>query len=141
MDARTFFAPARKPPFKRNDYGFTFGGPVVKNKAFFFFAWETLKRRESSTVNNTIPTASMRSGDFSALANPIYDPATYDATTKTRQVFPGNLIPADRIDPIAKQLMAFYPGPQNGGLSQNFIHNPPNLAAIGRVNTPEDYQI
>ena len=141
MDARNFFDPARKPPFKRNDYGFTVGGPVVKNKAFFFFAWETLKRRESSTVNNTIPTAAMRSGDFSALANPIYDPATYDATAKTRQVFPGNLIPADRIDPIAKQLMAFYPGPQNGSLSQNFIYNPPNREDIGRINTREDYQI
>ena len=90
LDARNFFDPAKTPPFKRNDYGFTVGGPVVKNKAFFFFAWETLKRRESSTVNNTIPTVAMRTGDFSALANPIYDPATYDPTAKTRQVFPGN---------------------------------------------------
>jgi hypothetical protein len=141
MDARNFFDPARTPPFKRNDYGFTFGGPVVKNKLFFFFAWETLKRRESSTVNNTIPTLAMRTGDFSALANPIYDPATYNATTNTRQVFPGNLIPADRIDAIAKQLIAFYPSPQNGSLSQNFIYNPPNREDIGRINTREDYQI
>ena len=83
----------------------------------------------------------MRTGDFSALSSPIYDPATYDPTTKTRQVFPGNLIPANRIDPIAKQLIAFYPGPQNGNLSQNFIFNPPNQEDVGRINTREDYQV
>src|SRR6202023_3412489 len=64
LDARNFFDPAKVPPFKRNDYGFTFGGPVIKDKAFFFFAWETLKRRESATINNTIPTLAMRQGDF-----------------------------------------------------------------------------
>jgi hypothetical protein len=140
MDARNFFDPSRKPPFKRNDYGFSFGGPVKKDKFFFFFAWETLKRRESSTVNNTIPTVAMRSGDFSALSAPIYDPATYDPATKTRQVFPGNIIPADRIDPIAKQLITYYPAPQNGFLSQNYLFNPPNQEDVGRINTREDYQ-
>lgn len=141
LDARNFFDPAKTPPFKRNDYGFTFGGPVIKNKAFFFFSWETLKRRESSTVNNTIPTLAMRQGNFSALNVPIYDPATYNPTTRTRQVFPGNIIPANRIDPIAQQLINFYPTPQNGNLSQNFIFNPPNREDVGRINTREDYQI
>ena len=141
LDARNFFDPAKTPPFKRNDYGFTFGGPAVKNKAFFFFAYEKLARRESSTVNNTIPTVPMRTGDFSALASPIYDPQTYDPATRTRQVFPGNVIPADRIDPIAKQLIDFYPAPQNGRLSQNFIYNPPNREDVGRINTREDYQV
>jgi hypothetical protein len=140
LDARNFFDPAKTPPFKRNDYGFTLGGPVVKNKAFFFFAWEKLKRRESSTVNNTIPTVAMRSGNFSELSTPIYDPATYDPATRTRQVFPGNIIPASRIDPIAQQLIGYFPSPQNGKLSQNFIFNPPNREDVGRINTREDYQ-
>src|SRR4051794_1939408 len=64
LDARNFFDPAKTPPFKRNDFGFTFGGPAIKNKAFFFFSWETLKRRESATVNNTIPTFAMSKGLF-----------------------------------------------------------------------------
>ncbi|MCU1258440.1 MAG: Oar protein [Bryobacterales bacterium] len=141
LDARNFFDAAKTPPFKRNDYGFTFGGPAIKNKAFFFFAWETLKRRESATVNNTIPTLAMRQGDFSSLNVPIYDPLTYDPITKTRQVFPGNTIPANRIDPIAQQLINLYPNPQNNRLSQNFIFNPPNREDVGRINTREDYQI
>ena len=141
LDARNFFDPAKTPPFKRNDYGFTVGGPIVKEKAFFFFSWENLDRRESSTDNNTIPTAAMRTGDFSALSSPIYDPATYDPTAKARQVFPGNIIPASRIDPVAQQLINFYPAPQNGKLSQNFIYNPPNQEDVGRINTREDYQV
>jgi Carboxypeptidase regulatory-like domain/TonB dependent receptor len=141
LDARNFFDPAKTPPFKRNDYGFTFGGPAVKNKLFFFFSYEKLARRESSTVNNTIPTVQMRQGDFSALASPIYDPQTYNLTTRTRQVFPGNIVPAIRIDPVAKQLIDFYPAPQNGGLSQNFIFNPPNREDVRRINTREDYQV
>jgi hypothetical protein len=141
LDARNFFDPAKTPPFKRNDYGFTFGGPVIKDRAFFFFAWETLKRRESATVNNTIPTLAMRQGDFSALSVPVFDPLTYNPTTRARQVFPGNIIPANRIDPIARQLINLYPTPQNGNLSQNFIFNPPNREDVSRINTREDYQL
>ena len=141
LDARNFFDPAQTPPFKRNNYGFSIGGPVVRNRAFFFFAYEALDRRESRTVNNTLPTVRARRGDFSELASPIFDPATYDAATGTRQPFPNNVIPDNRIDPVAKQFMNFYPAPQNDRLSQNFIFNPPNEGDIDRINTKEDFQL
>src|SRR5882724_7642315 len=107
LDARNFFDPAKKPPFKRNDYGFTFGGPAIKDKVFFFFSYEKLARRESSTINNTIPSVQMRAGNFSAVAGQIFDPQTYDPATRTRQAFPGNIIPANRIDPVAKLLIDY----------------------------------
>ncbi len=141
LDARNFFDPGSTPPFKRNDYGFSLGGPVIKDKAFFFFAWEKLSRRESLTANNTIPTLNMRTGDFSQLSGIIYNPLSYDSATKTRQPFPGNIIPADQIDPVAKQLIDFYPTPQNAQLSQNFILNPPNQEDLTRLDTNNDYQV
>jgi len=141
LDARNFFVPGSTPPFKRNDYGFTVGGPAIKNKAFFFFSYEKLDLHESSTFNNTIPTIAMRAGDFSGSGTTIYDPSTYDAGTKTRQPFPGNIIPANRTDPVAAQLINYYPTPQNARLSQNFIYVPPYLDSLPKYNTNEDYQI
>jgi hypothetical protein len=144
LDARNYFNRGVQTPFKRNDFGFSLGGPVVRNKAFFFFAWEDLLLRESSTDVNTIPTTAMRQGDFSALSVPIYDPLTYNSATKTRQQFSyngqPNVIPPNRFDPVAAQLISYFPTPQNTNLASNYTYIAPNDEDLGRINSREDYQ-
>ncbi len=129
LDAKNLFDdPVKpKPKFGRNQYGFSVGGPVIKNKLFFFGDSEWGKIRESRTVVNTIPTTLMRQGNFSELRNiTVFDPNTYDAGTRTRLPFPGNTIPAQRLDRVSKLATAWYPPVQNGNLLQNYLYTPPN---------------
>jgi hypothetical protein len=141
FDAKNFFTVGKQPSFKRNDFGFSLGAPIVKNKAFGFFSWENLLLRESFIDVNTIPTVRMRTGDFSELSVPIYDPLTYNSGTNTRQPFPGNRIPSSRFDSVGTQLINLYPTPQNGGLSNNYTYVAPNWENLGRINTRVDYRI
>ena len=112
-------------PIKFNDFGGNIGGPVIKNKIFFFFAIENTIQHGSPPVSFiTVPTAAMRLGDFTGLS-PIYDPTTQsvDPTTGvvTRQPFPNNQIPASMIDPVAKNVQALYPQANLPGIPVNGI--------------------
>jgi len=129
LDAKNFFDPPEKPkpPFKRNQYGFSIGGPVYlgklfdgRNKVFFFGDYEGTKVRESSTTTSTIPTLRMRGGDFGELlpAKTITDP-------RAGQPFPGNLIPASRFDPLGLTLIKLYPEPQKPGIASNYLYQAP----------------
>lgn len=143
LDAKNFFdLPASpKPAFKRNQFGFSAGGPIRKNKTFFFGNYEWNKIRESRTANNTIPTPLMLKGDFSELlpSTRIFDPASYDAASGTRTPFPGNVIPASRFDPIGAKIAALYPQPNKPGLVQNFLYNPPNALNRDSWNAKIDH--
>ena len=105
FDARDFFA--SRTPFKvSNDYGGTFGGPIVRNRTFFFGAYEALKFRAQSILNNTVPPANFRSGDFSAVTQNLRDPFN------NNQPFADAAIPASRINPASRSLMqALFPLP------------------------------
>lgn len=143
FDAKNFFDLPDQPrvPFKRNQFGFSVGGPIRKNKTFFFGDYEWMKIRESRTVNNTIPTPQMVAGNFSELTTRIYDPATYNAATRTRQVFPGNIIPPSRFDSIGAELASFYPAPNKPGLTQNFLYNPADNSNRDRWDIKIDHSI
>lgn len=99
LDARNFFA-ARKPEFKRNQFGITAGGPIRRNRSFFFTGYEGTRIREGLSRLGIVPTAEERRGDFSRSGYTIYDPLTLNPQTQERQPFPGNVIPPDRINPI-----------------------------------------
>ena len=100
-----------KPNYIQNQFGGTLGGPIIKNKTFFFADYQGVRQREGRTWVSTAPSAALRAGDFSGTSQIIYDPATWDAATGTRQPFPGNRIPANRINPVAPNILKFMPFP------------------------------
>jgi len=109
-----------KAPTKFVNSGFTLGGPIIRNKLFFFGDYQRTIDNFGYTVRATVPTAAMRNGDFSAVSQHIYDPLTGDINGNNRVAFANNVIPADRISPIAKDLLAFIPLPNiDAPLGQN----------------------
>jgi hypothetical protein len=109
FDARNYFA-AAKTPYDRNQYGFTAGGPVLRNKMFVFGGFEGLRTTQGRTFLATVPSPAFLRGDFSSVATPIVDPLT-------GQPFPGNQIPASRFSRFAQVLAPTVPAPNIAGAS------------------------
>jgi hypothetical protein len=117
FDAKEKFADA-KPQLNRNTFGATVGGPIQHDKTFYFGSWESMRLRQGFTQNTTVPTPDFRKGDFSSLLKTDFSNPTpivlYDWTTK--QPFPNNIIPADRLNPLALRFMnEFVPLPIRSG--------------------------
>jgi len=129
LDARNFFA-REKSPLRRNQFGFTLGGPIRKDKTFVFGAYEGFREVRGISLASLVPSLAERSGNFSArnpaptsCAQPgaICDPLTGSP-------FPGNIIPPQRIGPIARNILMFYPPPNDpsGAPIHNFQGSEPN---------------
>jgi len=99
------------PPGDYLQSGFTLGGPIQKNKLFFFGDYQHIRDNAGRTTRAVLPPTAFRTGDFSASATKIYDPATGNADGTGRTQFPNNIIPADRISPIAKSILSHLPAP------------------------------
>jgi hypothetical protein len=142
LDARNFFDLPTNPkvPFKRNQFGFSAGGPIIRNKTFFFGDYEGSRIRQSNTVNSTLPTPAMIGGDFSqVLPTVIYDPGTYDAASGVRQPFANNVIPKSRFDPTGAKVASFYPAPNKAGMSNNYLSNPPSDQNLDHFDVKVDH--
>ena len=125
FDANGFFNNRNgrnKAPFRYNQFGFTFGGPLTPSRqnTFFFISYEALRTVNPGSAVNTVPTSAMKQGDFSATRVTVYDPATINAAG-ARQPFSGNRIPSTRFDRVATKVLSFIPDPTSAALSNNFF--------------------
>ncbi len=126
LDARNFFA-TRAEDLKRNQFGASLGGPVWKDRIWFHAFYEGTRQITAFTSAGYSPTAGMFAGNFAETGQPIYDPASFSSVSGLRQPFPNSAIPADRINPVAKNLSKYYmPGSSLSSRPSNLYGNPRN---------------
>jgi carboxypeptidase family protein len=131
-----------KPDFSQHQYGGTIGGPLVKDKTFFFFDYQGYHVNQGATYLSTVPSAKMRQGDFSELNRIIYDPLTH-------LPFPGNIIPQDRWDPAARNILnQLIPEPDTGGtrsasgqIINNYLINPTLERQDNQIDLKVDHML
>jgi hypothetical protein len=122
MPLLTKRANGEKPTREYNRYAGTVGGPVIRSRTFFMGSFEHLRDVQPEPASYTVPTEKMRSGDFTEFANLVYDPNTA-TSAGVRTAFPGNQIPANRINPVAAAYAAMYPLPNRDGTVANYFTN------------------
>jgi len=142
LASRSFFQPGKAAPLKQNQFGGTFGGPVRKDRTFFFLNYEGQRIRTGGTSFGLVPTPQNLQGDFSAAGEPrIFDPLTYNAADRTRQQFPGNRIPASRFSQRGVKAASFFPAPNFSGLvGRNYAGSPAQLNDNNQGNARVDHR-
>ena len=130
-----------RPPFKQNQFGGTLGGPIWRNKTFFFADYQGLRVRQANSFLSTIPTVAMRNGDFSSIKRPIYD-------ATTRAPFANNKIDPSRFDKAAKNTLdMLFPLPNvtgtvgtTGQVVNNYLYNPASVRNDDQYDIKADHQ-
>lgn len=136
LDARETFAPARQE-FRRNQFGGTFGGPILRDKLFAFGDYQGLRQFLPLQVDRaSVPTARMRMGDFSELL-----PTTIITDPLTGLPFPGNIIPPARINTVGQRYLNAFPLPNAPGLRQNYITQRTQIQEFNDFDVRVDWNI
>ncbi len=125
FDARNYFDATSGPaPFHQNQFGAAFGGPIRRNKMFFFLNYEGFRQSQPDNLYNLVPTGPQKSGDFSADTNQLYNPFVLDPSTPTGYaILPGNQVPSQYWNSIGQKILAMYPdsnGSYNGGTTNRY---------------------
>ena len=110
-----------KPKTIFNQFGGTVGGPIKKDKLFYFLSYDGLLSRQTYSLFGTVPTQAAKIGDLSEVATPIYDPATGTADGVGRQPFGGNLIPLSRFSEPTQKILPLWPTANQSGLANNYF--------------------
>ena len=142
MNARDFFNPD-VPVHRWNQFGGAIGGPIKKDKMFFFFSYQRNPVSGFDAGWSTFPSQSFRDGNFAGL------PAIFDQTTLaqqpdgtwTRQPFSGNQVPASRLDPVSAKIQQYYPMPQSSALTNNYYYQTSSPNTTIYYNGKADYNI
>ncbi len=141
FDARDFFNSGEKPDHTRDQYGFSLGGPIKRNKTFFFVDYERVRRSDPVNIDALVPTDLERVGDFSQIGTPIFDPTQCTpqgpadpSCTRPRFSSGGvdDVIPPGKIDPIGQAILNLYPEPNVSGA----VFPDPNFRTVVLENFP-----
>jgi hypothetical protein len=126
MRELNYFAPpgTSKGDWSYHQYGATLGGPIRRNKLFFFGSYEGTRDKQLATRTISVPTAAVRNGNLSIASNPIYDPTT-GVNGVGRTAFAGNIIPQERFDATAKKIISLLPMPNLPGETNNYFAQAP----------------
>ena len=143
MDARNAFARTRLP-LRYNQYGASVGGPIIRNRTFGFFNWEEYRLSRSSPRIRTVPVPDFLNGNFGNLRTargdliPLFDPDTTrpnpDGGGLVRDPYPNNMVPQERFDPAARNVLPWYPAPNKAPVDQYTFSQNYQDSAVRRVN-------